>query len=101
MVSRIKRYYSRREEALLLHIILMIYRVVANFLTTSPAAYTYYLMILGGVVWNSLGSGWVGPAFQDYSRSFGICYLVCVILSWISTIISPTFVLSGRILCYG
>ena len=98
MVSRIKRYYSRREEALLLRVILVIHRVVANFLTTSPAAYMYYLMILGGVVWNSLGSGWVEPAFKDYSRSFGVCYLVCVILSWISTIVSPTFVLSGKFL---
>lgn len=101
MVARIKRYYSRREESLLLYFIPMINRIVANFLTTSPAAYMYYLMILGGVVWNSLGSGWIAPAFRDYNHSFGVCYLVCVILSWISTIISPTFVLCGKILPLG
>ncbi len=70
-------------------------RIVANFLTTNPISYAYYLMVLGGVVWNSLGSGWVSVAFRDYNHAFGVCYLVCIILSWVSTIISPSFVFAG------
>lgn len=71
-------------------------RVVANLLATHPLAFFYYTLLLGGVVWNTLGSGWIGTAFSDYAHSFGVCYLVCIILSWVSTVLSPIFVFCGR-----
>lgn len=74
---------------------LLFRRIVANFLTTNPISYAYYLMVLGGVVWNALGSGWVSVAFRDYNHAFGVCYLVCIVLSWVSTIVSPSFVFAG------
>lgn len=58
-------------------------------------AYFYYVMILGGIVWNALGSGWIGEAYRSYSHSFAVCYLVCIILSWVSVTLSPAFVLFG------
>ena len=61
-------------------------------------AYWYYLIILGGIVWNILGSCWIKAAFVYYPRGFSACYLVCVILSWISVIASPCFVFFGRTL---
>ena len=76
-------------------------RIVSNFLATSPFAYAYYLMILGGIVWNTLGSTWIKEAFRVYGKPFGACYLVCVILSWVSTFISPTFVFCGMCFVIG
>ena len=74
----------------------VIIRVVGNLLATHPVAFFYYCVIIGGVVWNSLGSGWITTAFRDYNKAFGICYLVCIVLSWISVVLSPTFVFCGR-----
>ena len=70
-------------------------RFIARILTTHPLAYFYYLIILGGVVWNILGSCWIGSAFAFYSVGFSTCYLICVILSWISVAMSPLFVVFG------
>ena len=50
-------------------------------------------------MWNILGSCWIGAAFSSYSPGFSACYLVCVILSWISVVASPMFVLFGTISC--
>lgn len=47
-------------------------------------------------MWNTLGSSWIKDAYRDYGVGFGACYLTGIILSWVSTIISPTFVFCGR-----
>ncbi|KAK8829392.1 hypothetical protein WA556_000645 [Blastocystis sp. ATCC 50177/Nand II] len=90
LVNRIRPYYSHKEERL----------IVMNLLATHPVAYFYYVVILGGIVWNVLGSGWIGAAYKYYNHAFAVCYLVCIILSWVSVILSPTFVLCGG-LVYG
>ena len=87
LVVRSKGKYSRKEESLF----------IARILTTHPLAYFYYLIILGGVVWNILGSCWIGSAFAFYSVGFSTCYLICVILSWISVAMSPLFVVFGGV----
>ena len=46
-------------------------------------------------MWNILGSCWIGSAFAFYSVGFSACYLICVILSWISVVMSPLFVVFG------
>lgn len=74
-------------------------RIVMNLLATHPVAYFYYVVILGGIVWNVLGSGWIGAAYKYYNHAFAVCYLVCIILSWVSVILSPTFVLCGTTRC--
>lgn len=48
-------------------------------------------------MWNILGSCWIRSAFVYYPRGFSVCYLVCVILSWISVVASPCFVFFGKI----
>lgn len=70
-------------------------RFIVHILLTHPVAYFYYLILLGGIVWDILGSCWVATAFRHYTSGFAACYLVCVILSWVSTIMSPLFVLFG------
>ena len=71
------------------------FRFIIHILLTHPFAYIYYLILIGGVVWDILGSCWIATAFRHYTSGFAACYLVCVILSWVSTIMSPLFVLFG------
>ena len=97
LVARNKGKYSRKEESRLVLCFRVIFRYIASLLVTHPLAYFYYFIILGGIVWNILGSCWIGAAFSSYSPGFSACYLVCVILSWISVIVSPMFVLFGTL----
>lgn len=99
LVARNKGKYSRKEESRSLFNFLVICRYIASLLVTHPLAYFYYLIIIGGVVWNILGSCWIGAAFSSYTPGFSACYLVCVILSWISVVVSPMFVLFGMSRC--
>lgn len=96
LVARNKGKYSRKEESRsLFNFLVIFFRYIASLLVTHPLAYFYYLIIIGGVVWNILGSCWIGAAFSSYTPGFSACYLVCVILSWISVVVSPMFVLFG------
>lgn len=100
LVARNKGKYSRKEESRsLFNFLVIFYRYIASLLVTHPLAYFYYLIIIGGVVWNILGSCWIGAAFSSYTPGFSACYLVCVILSWISVVVSPMFVLFGTSHC--
>lgn len=99
IVSHTNGKYSRKEETLYICFDAITNRLVARLLTTHPLAYFYYLLILFGIVWNVLGSCWIAAAFRHYSLGFASCYLVGVILAWISVIASPFFVFSGLFVC--